>query len=55
MLKGLSKTLPGLDSFYMVGQWAGATIGIPLVAAMGRSLIQNLCKRDGRRFVASVG
>ncbi|MBC7235592.1 MAG: hypothetical protein H5T69_07100 [Chloroflexi bacterium] len=51
--KGLSKTLPGLSNFYMVGQWAGG-LGLPNVAAMGRWAIRELCKRDGRRFMTRV-
>lgn len=53
MLKGFTKTLPGLENFYMVGQWAGATIGVSTVAIMGRNLIKSICKRDRRRFVTS--
>ena len=44
------RTLPGLAAFYMVGQWAGFP-GLHLVAAMGRGLVQFLCKQDGKRFV----
>jgi hypothetical protein len=44
------RTLPGLKNFYMVGQWAGAP-GVPMVAAMGRELVREICKRDGRKFV----
>jgi len=51
--KGLSRTLPGLSNFYMVGQWAGG-IGLPNVAAMGRRAIAAICKQDGRRFVTTV-
>ena len=51
MLKGFTQRLPGLKNFYMVGQWAGATIGISTVAIMGRKLIQRICKRDRRKFV----
>ncbi len=51
--KGLSRTLPGLDQFYMVGQWAGG-LGLPNVAAMGRKAVEDLCKRDGCRFVTSL-
>lgn len=51
--QGLSRTLPGLDGFYMVGQWAGG-LGLPNVAAMGRKVIRSLCKRDGRRFVTTL-
>ena len=52
--RGIVRTLPGLEDFYMVGQWAGFP-GIPWVAAMGRSLVQHLCRQDGRRFVTAVG
>ncbi len=48
----LSQTLPGLDRFYMVGQWAGVP-GVPMVAAMGRDVVRAMCRRDGRAFVAS--
>jgi phytoene dehydrogenase-like protein len=51
--KGLSKTLPGLSNFYMVGQWAGG-LGLPNVAAMGRRAIADLCKQDGQRFVTTA-
>jgi phytoene dehydrogenase-like protein len=44
------RTLPDLAAFYMVGQWAGFP-GLHLVAAMGRGLVQFLCKQDGKRFV----
>lgn len=47
--RNLSATLPGLKRFYMVGQWAGSP-GLPLVAAMGRSVAQKLCRADGVRF-----
>lgn len=48
--KGLSKTLPGLDNFYMVGQWAGAMVGVSTAAVMGRNLVRQICKKDGKRF-----
>ncbi|MBN2393235.1 MAG: NAD(P)/FAD-dependent oxidoreductase [Anaerolineae bacterium] len=51
--KGLSKTLPGLSNFYMVGQWASG-LGLPNVAAMGRRVVADLCKQDGRRFVTTA-
>ena len=55
MLSGVSKTLPGLENFHMVGQWALGTIGISTAAIAGRKLVENLCRRDGRRFVTTVG
>jgi phytoene dehydrogenase-like protein len=48
---GISKTLPGLQNFYMVGQWAGGTFGLSTVCLMGRNLVQQLCKIDHKRFV----
>ena len=47
----MSKTLPGLDNFYMVGQWVEPGGGLPPAATSGRNLAQVLCKRDGKRFV----
>lgn len=50
--KRLSQTLPGLSDFYMVGQWAGAP-GVPMVAAMGRDVVRQICRRDGRSMVTT--
>jgi len=47
---GLSKTLPRLKNFYMVGQWANAQNGISNAALTGRNLIKDLCKKDGKKF-----
>lgn len=49
----MSKTLPGLDNFYMVGQWVEPGGGLPPAAISGRNLTQILCKRDGKRFVTT--
>lgn len=54
MKEGLSRTLPGLDGFYMVGQWAGATVGVSTVALMGRDTIEKLCKMDNKKFVTQL-
>jgi phytoene dehydrogenase-like protein len=51
---GVSKTLPGLKNFYMVGQWAGGTIGLNAVCLMGRNLVRELCKKDNRKFKTST-
>jgi len=48
---GVSKTLPGLQSFHMVGQWAGAMYSTNQVCLMGRDLIRQLCKKDRKEFV----
>ena len=52
--KGMSKTLPGLENFYMVGQWVEPGGGVPTAAMSGRNAMQIICKRDKRPFVAQV-
>ena len=50
----MSKTLPGLGSFYLVGQWVEPGGGTPAAVISGRGAIQIICKRDKKRFVAST-
>ena len=50
---GIPKTLPGLDCFYMAGQWVEPGGGLPTVAVSGRNVVQAICERDRRRFVTS--
>jgi phytoene dehydrogenase-like protein len=47
-------TLPGLQSFAMVGQWVSPGGGLPMVALTGRAMIQALCEQDGSTFTAQV-
>jgi phytoene dehydrogenase-like protein len=54
MGKGMDKTLPGLENFYMTGQWVEPGGGLPTSAKSGRQVIQTICKRDGKRFEARV-
>jgi len=58
-LVSMKRTLPGLDSFYMVGQWiqsgGGAPSGgLPTSVSDGRHITQILCKRDNKKFVTST-
>jgi phytoene dehydrogenase-like protein len=50
---GPRATLPGLDHFYMTGQWVCGG-GLPVVAPTARGLIQTLCKRDHRPFTTTL-
>jgi len=50
----MSKTLPGLKSFYMVGQWVEPGGGLPPAALSGRNVIQIVCKQDRKQFVAQI-
>jgi hypothetical protein len=51
MGKGIPNTLPGLENFFMVGQWVGDE-GCPGAALSGRNRVQLLCKKDGKKFMA---
>jgi phytoene dehydrogenase-like protein len=50
----MKKTLPGLDAFYMVGQWIQPGGGLPTGAITGRQVTQILCKRDKKPFVTTI-
>ena len=50
----MSKTLPGLKDFYMAGQWVEPGGGVPTAAMSGRNVIQILCKRDRKSFLAQT-
>ncbi len=52
MRKSPRRTLPGLESFFMAGQWVSPGGGLPIAALSGRQSIQLLCAREGRPFVA---
>jgi phytoene desaturase len=49
----MRKTLPGLENFYMAGQWVVPGGGVPPCLYSGRQVIQILCKRDARKFSSS--
>lgn len=53
MIEGMSKTLPGLENFYMAGQWVEPGGSVPIVAMSGRNAIQMICHADGCPFVAT--
>ncbi|MFC1866500.1 phytoene desaturase family protein [Chloroflexota bacterium] len=50
----MNKTLPGLDNFYMAGQWVTPGGGMPTAAMSGRHTIQIICKKDKKKFVTST-
>jgi phytoene dehydrogenase-like protein len=49
----MKKTLPGLDNFYMAGQWVNPGGGMPTAAMSGRQTIQLICHRDKKKFVTT--
>jgi phytoene dehydrogenase-like protein len=46
----VSRTLPGLANFFLVGQWASPGGGLPPCGMDGRKLAKRLCRAEGRRF-----
>lgn len=54
MLRGVGKTLPGLQNFYLAGQWVEPGGSIPLAAMSGRNAIQLICRKDRQSFGTSL-
>jgi phytoene dehydrogenase-like protein len=54
MMLQMKKTLPGLENFYMIGQWVSPGGGLPSGLMTGRHVVQMLCKRDKKTFKTSV-
>jgi phytoene dehydrogenase-like protein len=50
LTKGLPRRLPGLDDFYMAGQWVQPGGGLPTGVMTAREVLQLICKRDGVKF-----
>ena len=50
----MNKTLPGLDDFYMAGQWVMPGGGLPMAVLSGRYVTQIICKKDKKPFIAMV-
>jgi hypothetical protein len=50
----MSKTLPGLDRFYMIGQWVEPGGNVELSAASGRDVIKDSCRAGDLVFRTSL-
>ena len=48
----ISKTLPKLKNFFMVGQWVGG-VGVSGAAQCGRDCIEIICKKDKKSFITT--
>jgi len=53
LMMQMRKTLPGLDRFHMIGHWTTPGGGLPPAVSGGRHVVQLICKRDGKKFVAT--
>jgi phytoene dehydrogenase-like protein len=47
-------TLPGLDAFYMAGQWTHPRGGLPIAFTTARGTLMKICEVDGKRFVTKL-
>ncbi|MCB0132784.1 MAG: NAD(P)/FAD-dependent oxidoreductase [Caldilineaceae bacterium] len=50
MIRGLPKTLPKLQNFYMAGHWVEPGGSVPIVAMSARNVLQLICAADGKPF-----
>jgi phytoene dehydrogenase-like protein len=52
--KSMSKTLSGLENFYMIGQWVEPGGGVPTAALSARNVMQLICHKDTKEFSAQI-
>jgi phytoene dehydrogenase-like protein len=50
----IKKTLPGLENFYMAGQWVQPGGGLPSGVMTGSWVTQMMCEKDGKKFEVSL-
>ncbi|WPP49803.1 phytoene desaturase family protein [Catalinimonas niigatensis] len=53
-MKKMKKKLPGLENFYMAGQWVEPGGGLPPSAMSGKRVIQMICKQEKQKFIPSL-
>lgn len=49
---GMRQTLPGLQRFFMAGQWVQPGGGLPSGLMSARTALQAICRKDGVRFLS---
>jgi phytoene dehydrogenase-like protein len=54
MLLRMDKSLPGLENFYMIGQWVEPGGGLPPAIMSGRNVTQIICKKDKVKFTTQA-
>jgi len=53
MMKSLKMQLPGLQNFYMAGQWLFPGGGLPPSAQTGKWVVQLICKKEKQVFISN--
>jgi phytoene dehydrogenase-like protein len=54
IMKPMSQSLPGLQNFYLCGQWVEPGGGLPTGVMSARRLIKTICKGDGKKFRTTI-
>lgn len=54
VMRPMRQTLPGLQNFYMTGQWVVPGGGLPTGVVSSRGLLQMLCKEDKKKFQTTI-
>lgn len=54
VMKPLSQKLPGLENFYMCGQWVEPGGGLPTGIMSGKRVLKQICKEDGKKIKTSI-
>jgi phytoene dehydrogenase-like protein len=49
----VKKTIPGLENFYMAGQWMWPGGGLTGVIRLSRDVAYIICAKDGKKFIAN--
>lgn len=52
--KTIKRTLPGLDRFYLAGQWVTPGGGVPASMYTGMHAVQMMCRRDKKGWLAVI-
>ena len=47
----LPRRMPGLEGFFITGQWISPGGGIPMCIAQARKLVTEICKESGIAFI----
>lgn len=53
-MKRMRKTLPGLENFYMAGQWVQPGGGLPSGVQTAREILQLICRAEKMKFTTSI-
>ena len=50
-ITSVPSTLPGLEGFYMTGQWTYSRGGLPTALMTARGSLMKICAEDGKKFI----